>query len=67
MEKFTYYKIGNSKFSVERIDDNFYEVVKFYKGKFFGTYCFEGENAQADALRLILTHAEISEEDYNRG
>ena len=66
MEKFTYYEIDNSKFSVERIDDNFYEVVKFYKGKFFGTYCFEGENAQADALRLVLAVAEITEDEYNK-
>lgn len=66
MEKFRYFKINNNKYSVERIADDFTEVVVFKGEAFWGSLCFEGANAQEEALNWVLTSAEITEEEYNR-
>ena len=65
MNKFKYYEIGNRKFSLEHISDDFYELVIFEENHFIGTYCFEGSTAYADALAEILSYSEIDEDDYN--
>lgn len=63
--KYTYYEINNCKFSIEEIqEDNFYEVTVWINGNFFGTYCFEGATAKAEAMEKVLSFSEISEDRY---
>ena len=66
---FTYFEVENRKFKLEKIGLRsgvpFYELTVFEDEKFYGTYCFEGANAYAEALAEILSYSEITEEDYD--
>lgn len=61
MEKFTYYKIGTRKFSLEVINDDLYEVTMFDECNFCGTWCF---GSYAAAVTHIIGYAEITEKEY---
>ena len=61
---FTYYQIGRSKYSVERISDNFCELTLFVNDRFKGSWDFEGRHAWGEALARILQDDEITPEEW---
>ena len=64
MDKFKYFEIDNRKFKLERVTEDFYELIVHEKGEFY-SYCFEGTNAYGEALAEILSYSEITEEEYD--
>ena len=60
--RFTYFKIGNRKFQLEKCCEDLWEITMFEGGKFRGTWCFGDYEG---ALANILSYSEITEDDYN--